>query len=429
MLRITFCLLLALASLPAHALSPEELFTRVSPSVFFVYGADSSERRLTQGSGVVIAPLRVITNCHVVKDAATVFVRKENVIYLSKVEHRDTKRDLCQLHVPNLSAPAVTLGNSRDLKVGQKVYALGNPKGLEVTLSDGLVSALRGPDGVDPIIQTTAPISPGSSGGGLFDGEGRLVGITTLQRPDGQSLNFALPAEWVAELPERMRLAADEAAQAKKNKEEQVASLRAGGVAYNPASPDLPTPGATWSYRFQDLKFSNTQTFTLKVLGVDGWTVQEVYTPGADSGRGSQPSIVSADEMRFVTRRLGAERYALEFAPYLLARIGADGQVYSSAAKSEYPGSTQSAWTVNTRQMGWEEVTVPAGNFKALRIDVAGRRGNPVGSFVTWPNRFLYKAWYAPEVRRYVKVQHQAWSSSGALYSSDLVELASHKVD
>lgn len=142
------------------------MFARVSPSVFFVYGADSNERRLTQGSEVVIAPLRVITNCHVVRDAATVFVRKENVIYLAKVEHRDAKRDLCQQQVPNLSAPAVTLGSSRDLKVGQKVYALGNPKGFEVTLSDGLVSALRGPDGVDPIIQTTVPISPGSSGGG-----------------------------------------------------------------------------------------------------------------------------------------------------------------------------------------------------------------------------------------------------------------------
>jgi hypothetical protein len=358
-----------------------------------------------------------------------VFVRKENVIYLAKVEHRDTKRDLCQLQVPNLAAPAVALGSSRELKVGQKVYALGNPKGLEVTLSDGLVSALRGPDGVEPIIQTTAPISPGSSGGGLFDGDGRLVGITTLQRPDGQNLNFALPAEWVAELPERVKLAADEAAQAKKKKDEQLAGLRASGVAYNPASPELPVPGATWSYRYQDLRFSNTQTFTLKVLGVDGWTVQEIYTPGPGSGRGSQPSIVSADEMHFVTRRLGAERYALEFAPYLLAKTGAGAEVHSSAAKSQYPGSTQSPWTVNVRLMGWEEVSVPAGTFKALRLDVAGRRGNPVGSFAAWTNRFFYKAWYVPEVRRYVKVQHQSWSSNGALYASDLVELASHKVD
>jgi S1-C subfamily serine protease len=220
----------SLGAAPAAALTPEEVFTRVSPSVWFVYGADDTDRRLTQGSGVVVAPQRVITNCHVLENASTVFVRKENVIYIAKVEFRDARRDLCQLQVPNFTAPAVALGSSRELRVGQKVYALGNPKGLEVTLSDGLVSALRGPDGVEPIVQTTAPISPGSSGGGLFDDRGRLVGVTTLQRRDGQNLNFALPAEWVAELPQRVKLAAEETALARKLKDEQLAGLRERGV-------------------------------------------------------------------------------------------------------------------------------------------------------------------------------------------------------
>jgi S1-C subfamily serine protease len=220
----------SLGAAPAAALTPEEVFTRVSPSVWFVYGADDTDRRLTQGSGVVVAPQRVITNCHVLENASTVFVRKENVIYIAKVEFRDARRDLCQLQVPNFTAPAVALGSSRELRVGQKVYALGNPKGLEVTLRDGLVSALRGPDGVEPIVQTTAPISPGSSGGGLFDDRGRLVVVTTLQRRDGQNLNFALPAEWVAELPQRVKLAAEETALARKLKDEQLAGLRERGV-------------------------------------------------------------------------------------------------------------------------------------------------------------------------------------------------------
>jgi tetratricopeptide (TPR) repeat protein len=68
---------------------------------------------------------------------------------------------------------------------------------LELSLSDGIVSQLRG--GPPPFIQTTAAISPGSSGGGLFDGEGRLVGLTTLYIEGGQNLNFAMPVEWIAE--------------------------------------------------------------------------------------------------------------------------------------------------------------------------------------------------------------------------------------
>jgi tetratricopeptide (TPR) repeat protein len=81
--------------------------------------------------------------------------------------------------------------------VGVPVYAVGAPQGLELSLSDGIVSQLRG--GPPPLIQTTAAISPGSSGGGLFDGEGRLVGLTALYVEGGQSLNFAMPVEWISE--------------------------------------------------------------------------------------------------------------------------------------------------------------------------------------------------------------------------------------
>ncbi|MGH9440374.1 MAG: trypsin-like peptidase domain-containing protein, partial [Terriglobia bacterium] len=85
------------------------------------------------------------------------------------------------------------------LAVGEKVYAIGAPEGLELTISEGLISGLRDFD-KERVIQTSAAISPGSSGGGLFDAEGRLVGITTFYLKGGQSLNFALPAEWTLAL-------------------------------------------------------------------------------------------------------------------------------------------------------------------------------------------------------------------------------------
>ena len=85
-----------------------------------------------------------------------------------------------------------------DLERGEKVYAIGNPAGLENTITDGLLSGLRtAQDTVQRLVQISAPISPGSSGGGVFDGRGRLIGMSTfILRPNtGQNLNFALPVD------------------------------------------------------------------------------------------------------------------------------------------------------------------------------------------------------------------------------------------
>ncbi len=394
----------------AQALPPDQIFERAAPGVWALRALDANNQLFNHGSAVAIAAGKAVTSCSLLSRASRLELHRDKTVHAAKLEFPDVARDLCQLDVPGLQAPEPSRGVPR---MGQRLYVIGYERGAEAVIAEGLFSRVRDAGTDAERIQTSVPASGGLVGAGLYDDEARLLGIVTASASDAAGAMFALPAKWLAELPERGRA---------------VLAARAAGVAAKGAEGGLPAVGTSWTYRFQDLRFANSQTFTLKVLGVDGQSVREVHTPGADSARGSQHSIVSADEMRFFTRRLGAERYALEFAPYLLARTGAGEQVYA-AAKSEYPGSTQSPWTVNVRQMGWEEVTVPAGNFKALRIDVAGRRGNPIGSFVTWPNRFLYKAWYAPEVRRYVKIQHQAWSSNGTLYSSDMVELTSHKAD
>lgn len=81
-----------------------------------------------------------------------------------------------------------------DIKVGERAFTIGTPRGLELTLAEGLVSSKRNSDGVR-FIQTSAPILPGSSGGGLFDAQGSLLGITTFLVKDAQNLNFAIAAE------------------------------------------------------------------------------------------------------------------------------------------------------------------------------------------------------------------------------------------
>lgn len=187
---------------PAQAGTPEEVFARVSPSVVVVAVIDAHNKVTGFGSGVVVGPGKVVTNCHVARKSGNLKILHEKKIHLTRLALADTPRDLCELSAPTLTAPAVTRAPLKDVKVGQRVYAVGAPRGLDLTLSEGLVSGLRDIK-KERYIQTSAPISPGSSGGGLFDTDGRLIGITTFFLDKGQNLNFALPADWIGELPAR----------------------------------------------------------------------------------------------------------------------------------------------------------------------------------------------------------------------------------
>ena len=191
----------------ASALEPDVLFRKVAGSVWAIRTFDAQERPLRAGSAVVIAPGRLVTNCHVLAKASGFVVKQDNVTYGATLEFPDPARDLCQIRVANFNAAPVALAPAGSARVGQRVYAIGNPRGLENTLSEGILSGLRGGDGEARLLQTTAAISAGSSGGGLFDDEGRLLGITSFAARDGGNLNFAVPAEFLSELPARAQAA------------------------------------------------------------------------------------------------------------------------------------------------------------------------------------------------------------------------------
>jgi len=203
-LAFIWFLISATTALRVDALEPHEVFLKASPSVVTVNTLDATGQVAGFGSGVVIAPGEVITNCHVVTEGMKFRVKKERRTAPAYVRFYDDKRDLCQLHAPQAASftrPVSSIAATDELQVGQRVYAIGAPQELELTLSDGLISGLRHTEArFIQLIQTSAPISPGSSGGGLFDQEGRLVGITTFFVAEGQNLNFALPAAWVLEL-------------------------------------------------------------------------------------------------------------------------------------------------------------------------------------------------------------------------------------
>lgn len=212
------------ASPVAWSGSAKDVFQTVAPSVVVVLGLGEDGAIVSQGSGVVVGRKEVVTNCHVVEKAAGIAVRQASRHaggptwrMTASLLVKQSKRDLCLLYVEDLSKPpaatAVRLGFANALSVGEEVYAVGAPKGLELSLSRGIVSQLRGVfgKGQAPLVQTDAAISPGSSGGGLFNGSGELVGITTFKWK-GENLNFALPVEWVRELTQlgQQRLTAEQ---------------------------------------------------------------------------------------------------------------------------------------------------------------------------------------------------------------------------
>ena len=204
----------AISAAPAWAKSAKEVFAEVARSVVVVLALDSSGDTQAQGSGVVVGQNEVAINCHVIGKAKSVVVRQaadsgggESYRMDARILIHDDERDLCLLFVEELSkppaAPVATAGAAKELTVGEEVFAIGAPEGLELSMSRGIVSQLHGKRAA-PLVQTDAAISPGSSGGGLFNEDGKLVGITTFKWK-GENLNFAVPVEWVGKLWEPLQ--------------------------------------------------------------------------------------------------------------------------------------------------------------------------------------------------------------------------------
>jgi trypsin-like peptidase len=189
------------AKAPAAAVGPAldapTLFKLLSPSVFKVVVASGEGD--AQGSAIAVSPTELLTNCHVLEGAQTVSLRQGKLTRTAQLARANPTADRCVLVVSEANlTPIRGVRQYAELQVGEPLYTLGSPSGLELSLAGGLLSGKR-EEGSLNYVQTTAPISPGSSGGGLFDARGNLVGVTTLvlagRERLNQSLNFAIPAE------------------------------------------------------------------------------------------------------------------------------------------------------------------------------------------------------------------------------------------
>lgn len=201
---LTIVALLAATLTGARSLAnpPSEIAKKVVPSVVLVTTEDDQGEALARGSGFVVAEGVIATNLHVIRGASKAFVKvvnSETQLEVLGIVAENNEWDLVLLAVKDLTAPPLPLGDSTALQVGDDVYAVGNPHGLEGTFSAGIISSIRRIEG-DALLQITAPISPGSSGGPIVNEDAQVVGVATLAIVERPKVGFAGSSSFLADM-------------------------------------------------------------------------------------------------------------------------------------------------------------------------------------------------------------------------------------
>ena len=201
MLRTVLIALLIAVPAEGQTLRPRDIASRARPAVVSITALNQGEE-VGRGSGFLVrADGTLVTNHHVVDGADQLRVELSTGEVFDRVfwVSADERRDLVILRIPVMDALHLSIEDDRATQVGDPVYAMGNPLGMDGTFSDGLVSQRRIVQGVE-LIQISAPISPGSSGGPVLNENGHAIGIATLTLTDGQNLNLAVPARYASGL-------------------------------------------------------------------------------------------------------------------------------------------------------------------------------------------------------------------------------------
>ena len=198
---LTSLLFLSLLSglLPAaHAYDKQKLLSSFFSTVLVRgYKDDGS---LAYGSGVVVAENKTLTNCHVLRQTDQAWVSQGEESYAILSVQADRKHDLCLLTTQYMTVKPAEIGAGADLQKGHEVVAISHSSGVPTPLTSlGEIKSLYPMDGA-LVIRSTARFALGASGSGLFDGQGRLIGINTLKTPGRYAYFYAMPIEWLAAL-------------------------------------------------------------------------------------------------------------------------------------------------------------------------------------------------------------------------------------
>lgn len=188
-------------------LSVEKIFNEHVDSIVVIGAMDKKQSRM--GSGFIVDESGlIVTNAHLTVGAKKIVVKlhKSAIYHQARLVTIDRGKDIAilKIDVPNLKP--VKLGNSNKVQIGERVVSIGNPLGLESTISDGLISSWRTVKGGLKVLQISVPLSQGSSGGPLFNLQGDVIGVTMGSYLKGQNLNFAVPINDVKPLLSKSNL-------------------------------------------------------------------------------------------------------------------------------------------------------------------------------------------------------------------------------
>lgn len=205
MKKIIFLLACVFHVASSYSQDTKSIAKNVLNSTASITAKDANLQTLGLGSGFIIEDGLVVTNVHVIEGAKSIFVKQNN----SSVEIKSTGyvaidkvNDLVILKVPSISGQPLSFSN-KEQEIGEVIYVAGNPSGLMGTFSDGLISGIRDFSG-RKLIQISAPISPGSSGGPVVNKNTELIGISVGGMSEGQNLNFCIPVEYLIKLKQNI---------------------------------------------------------------------------------------------------------------------------------------------------------------------------------------------------------------------------------
>ena len=201
--------LLVVGSSVANAQTAQDVAKRAFPATVLLVMEDANGQPFSLGSGFLVRDGEIASNLHVIAGASRGYAKvvgRKRKYEIEGIVAVDAERDLVVLKVPSAGSSVLPLGRSETVEVGERVFAVGNPQGLEGTFSEGIVSSIR-KVGMDKLLQITAPISPGSSGGPVLNVKGEVIGVSVATYRGGQNLNFAIPVNYLKTLLSEERTA------------------------------------------------------------------------------------------------------------------------------------------------------------------------------------------------------------------------------
>lgn len=409
-LAIAVAIVLSASTAAAQApLAPDALFARVSPAVWVVQASDAQGRTLATGSAVATGANTAVTSCQLLAKASAVALKRDNVSYGATLELPDVARDLCQLRIANFTPPAPAMAPASALQVGMPLYIVGSPRGRELTLGTAMLAGIRRSNAGDiEALQLAAAPEAGLGGAGLFDAQGRLVGLMGTTA----AANLAMPSAWIADLPGRGRSALEKLA--------ALPDAPAATTAASATAPPSPARPSLVEYQLHD-RLTNTYR---KVLyradaAIDdrisfnngGW----IEKPGGE--------VVS------VTTAIAGE-FDAAMPPGGWGKANLKEEAAWRARYSSTYGGYRINMDLNATVMEDTSVSVGGKEIKAVRIEYRGFTQRFANAGAVVGNQYgAYKAdvWYSSELGRVVRFEAQTrgGTSGGAFQVRETLELVS----